>query len=65
MSGSSIFFLILSALTSLVGLATASASVELGLTIFGHGLFLFGLGFAISVIKRHFDAAEAVLRSSR
>jgi hypothetical protein len=59
MNGASLFFLVFSALIALVGLAAAAASVEFGLSLFGTCLFLFGVLFAVSVVKRHFDAVDA------
>ncbi len=58
MSGTSIFFIIFSALIALVGLLGAAASHDY-LQVFSIGLFLFGVLFAYGVIKRHFDEKQA------
>ncbi|NGM22300.1 hypothetical protein G3576_19940 [Roseomonas stagni] len=54
-----IYFLVFSALMSVIGLAAAAAAQEIGLAIFGYGLFGFGVLFALFLVKRHFDAADA------
>ena len=58
MNGSSIFFLALSGLIALAGLF-AMAMAHDYLQFFGFALFLFGVLFGFSCIKRHFDAQEA------
>ncbi len=57
MSGGRQFFIIFSVLIALVGLAAAGWARDY-LQFFGFGLFLFGVLFAISCIKRHFDEGE-------
>jgi hypothetical protein len=59
MTGSRIFFTIFAALLALVGLFAAAASHDY-LHVFGLMLFAFGVVFALSCVKRHFDEAEAV-----
>lgn len=59
MSPTRIFFLLFSALIALVGLLAAGASVEGPLTLFGVSLFLFGVFFALFLVKRTYDEAEA------
>lgn len=54
MQSSSIFFLGFSSLIALVGLFTAAAA-EADLHNFGLALMLFGVLFAYSVVKRHYD----------
>jgi hypothetical protein len=51
-------FLFLSALIALTGLAAAAMAQDY-LQFFGVLLFLFGLLFGYSCIKRHYDAEEA------
>jgi ABC-type uncharacterized transport system permease subunit len=58
MTGTKLAFMILSAALALLGLFAAGAAREVGMSIFGWGLFLFGIGFALFLIKRHFDEAE-------
>ncbi len=58
MNGSSIFFLVFSGIIALVGLLAAGMAHDY-LQFFGFALFLFGLLFGFSCIKRHFDAQEA------
>lgn len=58
MSGSSIFFIFFAVIIALVGLFAAAASHDY-LQVFGLGLFLFGVLFALGCVKRHFDAVEA------
>jgi hypothetical protein len=54
MRSSSVFFIVFAALIALVGLFTAAAA-QGDLHWFGLALILFGLLFAYSVIKRHYD----------
>jgi tellurite resistance protein TehA-like permease len=53
------YFMALSALIALVGLAAAAAAQETALSVFGLALFGFGVLFAFFLVKRHFDAADA------
>ena len=48
------FFIAFSAIIALVGLAAAAVASDY-LQLFGFGLFLFGVLFAYSTVKRHFD----------
>ena len=58
MTGSSIFFLVFSGLLALAGLLAAGMAHDY-LQFFGFALFLFGVLFGYSCIKRHFDAQDA------
>jgi hypothetical protein len=62
MTGARIFFLAFSALIALVGLFAAGAARDTGMSIFGLGLFAFGVIFAYGLVKRAFDEAEAARR---
>ena len=59
MSGARHFFILFSALIALVGLATAGWARDY-LQFFGFGLFAFGVLFAFSCIKRHYDELDGV-----
>lgn len=54
-----IYFMVLSALVALTGLFTIATAVQTPLYAFGIALFLFGIGFAFFLVKRHFDEADA------
>ncbi|MGX9963890.1 hypothetical protein ACVFYP_11205 [Roseomonas sp. F4] len=54
-----IYFMILSALISLIGLAAAAAAQEASLSYFGLALFAFGVLFGLMLLKQHFDAKDA------
>ena len=58
MNGTTIYFMILSGLIAVAGLFAISAAHDY-LQFFGFALFLFGLLFGYSCIKRHFDAQDA------
>ena len=58
MNGTSIFFIALSGLIALVGLFAIGMAHDY-LQFFGFALFLFGVLFGFSCIKRHFDARDA------
>ncbi len=53
------YFLALCGIVALAGLALVSASHEMPLTLFGYGLFGFGVLFSFFLLKKHFDAADA------
>ncbi|MGK7867216.1 hypothetical protein [Falsiroseomonas sp. E2-1-a20] len=57
-----IYFIALSAIISLVGLAAAAAAQEASLSIFGLALFGFGVLFGLFMVKLHFDSAEGHAR---
>ncbi|MBW8269099.1 hypothetical protein [Caldovatus aquaticus] len=59
MTGTNLFFLAFSVLIALVGLFAAAAARQDGMSLFGLGLFAFGVLFAYGIVKRVFDAAEA------
>lgn len=54
-----IYFLVLAAIVTVIGIAAAAAATEVGLSIFGFSLFGFGVLFALFLVKRHFDEADA------
>ena len=58
MNGSTAFFLVFSGIIALVGLLAIGMAHDY-LQFFGFALFLFGVLFGFSCIKRHFDAQEA------
>jgi hypothetical protein len=58
MTGTRIFFMLLSALLALTGLFTIGGAQDVPLAIFGWGVFGFGTLFGLSLIKRSFDEAE-------
>ncbi|WP_237213786.1 hypothetical protein [Falsiroseomonas oryziterrae] len=57
-----IYFMVMGAILAVLGLGAISASEELGLTLFGYGLFGFGVLFALFLLKRHFDHQDGVAR---
>ncbi|HWL80720.1 MAG TPA: hypothetical protein VNR89_07205 [Roseomonas sp.] len=58
MSPTRIFFMIFSGLIALVGLLGAGTSVEGPFTLFCLSLFLFGVFFALFLVKRTFDEID-------
>ncbi len=56
------YFMAVGALLAIIGLAAISAAADLGMTIFGYGLFVFGVLFALFLLKRHFDHADGTAR---
>jgi hypothetical protein len=56
------YFLVMSGVIALVGLAAASVALELGLALFGYGLFAFGVLFGFFLLKHHFDSADTARR---
>ena len=61
MSASRIFFTAFAAVIALVGLFAAAASRDYR-QVFGFMLMGFGVLFALSCVKRHYDEAEAARR---
>ena len=59
MTGARMFFLTLYGLLALLGLFTAAKAQDIGMSIFGFGLILFGLLCVFNTIRTHFDQAEA------
>jgi hypothetical protein len=59
MTGARIFFLALYGMLALLGLFTAAAAQDIGISIFGFGLIGFGVLCIFQTIKSHFDQAEA------
>ncbi|WP_270935986.1 hypothetical protein [Falsiroseomonas oryzae] len=57
-----IYFVVLGAILAVLGLAAISAAQELGLMLFGYGLFGFGVLFALFLVKRHFDHQDGSAR---
>jgi hypothetical protein len=57
-----IYFMVLGAILAVLGLAAVSAAEELGLLLFGYGLFGFGVLFALFLLKRHFDLRDGSAR---
>jgi len=54
-----IYFLVLSAIVAITGLAAVAAATQTALSVFGVALFAFGVGFAFFLAKRHFDEADS------
>ena len=52
------FFLVTYGVLALVGLVMAAAARDIGISIFGWGLVLFGVLNAFNAIKVHFDEQE-------
>jgi hypothetical protein len=52
------YFMIMGGLLALIGLAAIGAAQDIGLLIFGYGLFGFGALFALFLVKRHFDLKD-------
>ncbi|MCQ4158558.1 hypothetical protein NON00_01270 [Roseomonas sp. GC11] len=59
MSRTRIFFLVFSALIALAGLLQAGVSMDGALTLFALSLFVFGVGFALFLVKLTYDEADA------
>jgi len=59
MTGARVFFLALYGLLALLGLFTAAAAQDIGMSIFGFGLIGCGVLCIFHTIKSHFDQAEA------
>jgi len=57
-----IYFMAVGALLAVLGLAAISAATDIGMTIFGYGLFVFGVLFALFLLKRHFDHQDGTAR---
>jgi hypothetical protein len=56
------YFMAMGAVLAVLGLAAISAAQDVGMTIFGFGLFAFGVLFALFLLKRHFDHADGSAR---
>ncbi len=50
---------IASAIFALLGLVLAAHAVDIGMTTFGVGLFIFGCFLIFFLIKQHYDAVDA------
>ena len=59
MYGARVFLLGLYGLLALLGLFTAAAAQDIGMSIFGFGLIGLGVLCIFHTIKSHFDQAEA------
>jgi hypothetical protein len=59
MTGARVFFLVTYLALALLGLFMAAAARDIGISIFGWGLLLFGVLSAFNAIKAHFDEIEA------
>ncbi len=57
-----IYFVIVGALCAVLGLGAISAAQDIGLMLFGYGLFGFGVIFALFLVKRHFDHLDGSAR---
>ena len=57
-----VYFMVLGAICAVIGLAAISVAEEIGLLLFGYGLFGFGVLFALFLVKRHFDHADGSAR---
>jgi hypothetical protein len=57
-----IYFMVIGAICAVLGLAAISAAQELGVLLFGYGLFGFGVLFALFLLKRHFDHLDGSAR---
>lgn len=58
MTGARMFFMAFYALLALLGLFMAAAATDVGITIFGWGLVLFGVLNVFRNIGTHFDEQE-------
>ncbi|MBP0447138.1 hypothetical protein J8J14_20380 [Roseomonas sp. SSH11] len=55
---SRVLTIILSGLLALLGLFAASRATDVGFSLFGYGLIVFGYAFGFWMLKRGLDAAE-------
>ena len=55
---------IVAALIALLGIILASHALDIGMTTFGFGLVVFGVGFVFWLIKDHWDEAERARQRS-
>ncbi|MBW6396834.1 hypothetical protein KPL78_03195 [Roseomonas sp. HJA6] len=58
MTGGRVFFFILYGVLALLGLFMAAAARDVGITIFGWGLVLFGVLNVFNSIKTYYDELE-------
>jgi hypothetical protein len=56
------YFIVFAGILAVIGLAAISVAEEVGLMLFGYGLFGFGVLFALFLVKRHFDHQEGTAR---
>lgn len=56
------YFLVFAAALAVIGLAAVSVAEDIGLSLFGYGLFGFGVIFALFLVKRHFDHLDGSAR---
>lgn len=59
MTGSRVFFMVFYGLIALLGLFMAAGARDVGISVFGWGMLLFGVLNTFNAIKTHFDEAEA------
>ena len=57
-----IYFMGMSVLCAVLGLAAIAAATDVGMSLFGYGLFGFGVAFALFLLKRHFDHQDGTAR---
>jgi len=57
-----IYFVIVGAICAVLGLGAISAAQDIGIMLFGYGLFGFGVLFALFLVKRHFDHMDGSAR---
>lgn len=58
MTGARVLFMVVYVVLALGGLFLAAAAKDIGISIFGWGLVLFGVLNAFGAIKTHFDEQE-------
>lgn len=57
-----IYFIVIGAICAVLGLGAISAAADIGMMLFGFGLFLFGVIFALFLVKRHYDHLDGSAR---
>ena len=55
----------LTTLMAMAGLFLWAKSIDLGMSVFGFGLLVFGVAFDFWLIKHHFDHVAAPVRKDR
>jgi hypothetical protein len=56
------YFVALGAILAVLGLLLLSAAQDPAMTLFGYGLFGFGVLFALFLVKRHYDHMDGSAR---
>lgn len=59
MNPSTVTMMIVCGLIALIGLFAAGHAVDVGMSVFGLVLIVFGVGLNFLYLKQHFDAADA------